>query len=90
MRFWFHLDVTNLRLMIVFGTRPEIIKMSSVIEACEKFKVDYFLVHTNQHFDENMSHIFLRELGIPQPKYSPQVGSGTHGERARKFTFRVF
>ena len=70
--------------MIVLGTRPEIIKMASVIEACEKFKVDFFLVHTNQHFDENMSHIFMTELGIPKPEYSLHVGSGTHGAQTGK------
>lgn len=74
----------NLRLMIVFGTRPEIIKMASVIEACEKFKIDYFLVHTNQHFDENMSDVFMKELRIPKPDYSLDVGSGTHGEQTGK------
>jgi UDP-N-acetylglucosamine 2-epimerase (non-hydrolysing) len=65
--------------MIVFGTRPEIIKMASVIEACEKFKVDYFLVHTNQHFDENMSQILMRKLRIPIPEYFFHVGSDMHG-----------
>lgn len=77
-------SVRNLRLMIVFGTRPEIIKMVSVIEACKRFKVDYFLVHTNQHFDENMSPIFMRELGIPKPEYCLNVGSGTHGAQTGK------
>jgi len=70
--------------MIVLGTRPEIIKMAPVIEACEKLNVDYFLVHTDQHFDENMSHIFIRELRIQQPKYSLHVGSGTHGTQTGK------
>jgi len=65
--------------MIVFGTRPEIIKMAPIIEACKKAKVDYFLVHSNQHYDENMSNIFIRELGLEQPEYCLNVGSGTHG-----------
>jgi len=73
-----------MKLMIVVGTRPEIIKMASVIEACDKFKVDYTLVHTDQHFDENMSEVFITELGIGRPDYHLSVGSGYHGVQTGK------
>jgi len=66
-----------LRVMIVFGTRPEIIKMAPVIDACRKSRLEYLLVHTEQHYDRNMSSIFLSQLGV-KPDYLLKVGSGTH------------
>jgi UDP-N-acetylglucosamine 2-epimerase (non-hydrolysing) len=70
--------------MIVVGTRPEIIKMACVIQACDEAGVDYFLVHTDQHFDEKMSHIFMSELEIGRPEHNLHVGSGTHGAQTGK------
>jgi len=63
--------------MIVVGTRPEIIKMAPIIGACKKFKLRHFIVHTEQHYDNNMSTIFLQQLGM-RPDYFLEVGSGTH------------
>jgi UDP-N-acetylglucosamine 2-epimerase (non-hydrolysing) len=67
-----------MKLMIVLGTRPEIIKMASIIDACRKFNINYFLAHTEQHYDKNLSRIFFEELRIDPPKYTLAVGSGTH------------
>ena len=63
--------------MIVVGTRPEIIKMASVVDACKKLKLAHFIVHTEQHYDNNMSSIFLYQLEM-KPDYSLNVGSSTH------------
>jgi len=63
--------------MIVFGTRPEIIKIAPVVDACQRSKLQYLLVHTEQHYDRNMSLIFLSQLGV-KPDYLLKVGSGTH------------
>ncbi len=68
------------KIGIILGTRPEIIKMSSIIRYCEENNVNYFIVHTNQHYSENMDKIFFDELGLPQPKYNLGIGSGTHGD----------
>jgi UDP-N-acetylglucosamine 2-epimerase (non-hydrolysing) len=65
---------------IVLGTRPEIIKRSPVIRACENQKVDYFILHTGQHYTYNMDRIFFEQLGLPEATYNLDVGSGTHGE----------
>jgi UDP-N-acetylglucosamine 2-epimerase (non-hydrolysing) len=72
------------RIAIVLGTRPEIIKMSPVIRACEKENVDYFILHTGQHYSYNMDRIFFEQLGLPEAKYNLDVGSGTHGEQTGK------
>ena len=67
-------------IAIILGTRPEIIKMSPVIKECEKKGLDYFILHTGQHYSYEMDKVFLEELEIPEPEYYLGVGSGTHAE----------
>ena len=66
-------------ICIILGTRPEIIKMCSVINACEEQNLDYFIIHTNQHYSENMDKVIFRDLGLKNVDYNLQVGSGIHG-----------
>lgn len=76
-----------IKLLTVIGARPQIIKAAAVSRAvASKFadKVDEHLLHTGQHYDENMSQVFFDELGIPQPTYNLGVGSGRHGEQTAK------
>lgn len=68
-------------IAIVLGTRPEIIKMSPVIRSCRKKGVDFFLLHTGQHYSYEMDRVFFEELDLPAPEYNLDVGSGTHGEQ---------
>jgi UDP-N-acetylglucosamine 2-epimerase (non-hydrolysing) len=65
-------------IAIVLGTRPEIIKMSPVIRACEERGEDFFILHTGQHYSFEMDRVFFKELGIRKPEYNLDVGSGTH------------
>lgn len=69
-----------MKIGIILGTRPEIIKMSPIIWECEKQKLDYFILHTNQHYSKNLDKIFFEELKLPKPQYNLGIGSGTHGE----------
>lgn len=73
-----------MKICIILGTRPEIIKMSPIIRECEKQKLDYFILHTNQHYSENLDKIFFDELELPKLKYNLRVGSGTHAEETGK------
>src|SRR3989344_6495461 len=73
-----------MKLAIVLGTRPEIIKLSPIIRYCKKINLDYFIVHSNQHYSENMDSVFFSELELPQPDYNLGVGSGSHGEQTGK------
>jgi UDP-N-acetylglucosamine 2-epimerase (non-hydrolysing) len=73
-----------MRIAIVLGTRPEIIKMSPVIRACENQHVDYFILHTGQHYSYNMDRVFFEQLGLPEATYNLDVGSGSHGEQTGK------
>jgi UDP-N-acetylglucosamine 2-epimerase (non-hydrolysing) len=70
-----------LKLAVVLGTRPEIIKMSPVIRACENQQVEYFILHTGQHYSYTMDRIFFEQLRLPEAKYNLDVGSGSHGEQ---------
>lgn len=60
--------MNNFKLMIVVGTRPEIIRLSQVIKcAFDRFQV--VLVHTGQNYDKNLSNIFFEDLELPKPDY---------------------
>jgi len=69
------------RICVVLGTRPEIIKMASIIKHLESGNYDYYVIHTQQHYDTNMSQTFLDELGLPIPDYCLRVGSGTQAQQ---------
>lgn len=73
-----------LKIAIVLGTRPEIIKMSPVIRACEVQNMEYFILHTGQHYSYTMDRVFFEQLGLPEATYNLDVGSGTHGEQTGK------
>jgi UDP-N-acetylglucosamine 2-epimerase (non-hydrolysing) len=57
-------------IVVVVGTRPEIIKMAPVIKELEKRGVEFVFVHSGQHYDYEMSQVFIEELGLPRPHES--------------------
>jgi UDP-N-acetylglucosamine 2-epimerase (non-hydrolysing) len=77
------------KVAIILGTRPEIIKMSPVIRECKKEKLNYFVIHTNQHYSENLDKVFFKELGLPKAKYNLKIGSGSHGEQTGKMLIEI-
>ena len=65
----------KLKLMIVVGTRPEIIRLSAVIKKCRRY-FDTILVHTGQNYDYNLNGVFFEDLGLENPElYLDAVGS---------------
>jgi len=76
-------------ISIILGTRPEIIKMSPVIRECEKQDLDYFILHTGQHYTYNLDKIFFEDLELPAAKYNLDVGSGTHAEETGKMLIGI-
>ena len=78
-----------MKISIIVGTRPEIIKMSPVIRECEKQELDYFILHTGQHYSYNLDKIFFEELELPAAKYNLDVGSGTHAEETGKMLIGI-
>jgi UDP-GlcNAc3NAcA epimerase len=71
-----------IKLVTIIGARPQIIKAAAIsreISLNFQEKVTEIIVHTGQHYDENMSGVFFEELGIPKPHYNLGVGSLSHG-----------
>ena len=69
-----------MKVLTLLGTRPEIIRLSRVIERLDE-SCDHLLVHTGQNFDERLSRVFFRELGIRDPDLNLGVRGGGFGER---------
>ncbi|MGJ8661619.1 MAG: UDP-N-acetyl glucosamine 2-epimerase, partial [Bacteroidota bacterium] len=75
------------KIITIVGARPQIIKSSAISRAIRSVypnELEEIIVHTGQHYDENMSDIFFSEMGIPKPKYNLNVGSGEHGAQTAK------
>jgi UDP-N-acetylglucosamine 2-epimerase (non-hydrolysing) len=78
-----------MKIAIILGTRPEIIKMSPIIRILEKENIEFFILHTGQHYSYNMDQVFFEQLKLPQPKYNLEVGSGTHAEETGKMMIGI-
>jgi UDP-N-acetylglucosamine 2-epimerase (non-hydrolysing) len=69
-------------LALVAGARPNFVKIAPILRALEQDSgVKCLLIHTGQHYDENLSDVFFADLGIRRPDISLGVGSGTHGKQ---------
>ncbi len=76
-----------MKIITIIGARPQIIKAAAISRAIlnnHQNQIDEVIVHTGQHYDENMSKVFFEELGIPKPNYNLNVGSGSHGKQTAK------
>lgn len=77
------------KFSLVFGTRPEIIKMAPFIKEAQKRGVDFYIIHTGQHYSDIMDKVFWKNLELPDPKYNLGVGSGTHAEQVGKMMIGI-
>ncbi|KAA1418072.1 UDP-N-acetylglucosamine 2-epimerase (non-hydrolyzing) [Mumia zhuanghuii] len=68
-------------VMHITGARPNFPKAAPVVAALAERGVAQKLVHTGQHYDDNMSAVFFRELGLPHPDVNLGVGSGSHASQ---------
>ena len=78
-----------IKLLTIIGARPQIIKAAAISRAIQAHfsdKIEEHILHTGQHYDQNMSAVFFDELGIPQPHYNLHVGSGTHATQTARIT----
>ena len=78
---------SKLKIITVVGARPQFIKAAAVsrtISSQFSKQVEEKIIHTGQHFDENMSQVFFDELGIPKPDYNLAISGGNHGAMTGK------
>ena len=72
-----------IEIVTIVGARPQFVKAAvlSRLFRSEQFRNDMteYLIHTGQHYDDNMSEVFFREMMIPEPDVNLGVGSGSHG-----------
>lgn len=73
-----------MKVVCVAGARPNFMKIKPVLDALEQRGVAVTLVHTEQHYDDPMSAVFLRELGLRTPDVFLGAGSGTHAEQTAR------
>ena len=72
-----------MRIVTVVGARPQFIKAAAGSRQIRKEHKE-ILIHTGQHFDDNMSAVFFREMGIPEPDYNLGISGGTHAQMTAK------
>src|SRR4029450_11921731 len=79
------------RVLSVVGTRPNMMKIAPIAAELARRgdEFEHVLVHTGQHYDREMSEIFLEELGVGEPDYSLGVGSGSHAQQTARVMERL-
>ncbi|MFQ5779386.1 MAG: non-hydrolyzing UDP-N-acetylglucosamine 2-epimerase [Nitrospiria bacterium] len=87
-----------MKILTVVGARPQFIKAAPVSRAIEEHnrkiphhgsQIIEVLVHTGQHYDDNMNGIFFRDLNLAKPDYNLEVGSGLHGEQTGEMLKKI-
>lgn len=76
-------------ITLVLGTRPEIIKLSPIIRECKHRDLDYTLIHTGQHYSDNLDSVFFEQLELPTPDYNLGVGSKPHGQQTAEMIMGI-
>lgn len=77
-----------MKIVTVVGARPQFIKAAAGSRVFRKFHTE-ILVHTGQHYDENMSDVFFREMGIPMPDYNLGISGGTHAQMTARMMMGI-
>ena len=84
-----------MKIMLIVGARPNFMKISAIIDALKQYNqahsrpIVYQLVHTGQHYDQQMSQAFFKDLGMPKPDVDLGVGSGTHAQQTAEIMKRI-
>jgi UDP-N-acetylglucosamine 2-epimerase (non-hydrolysing) len=80
-----------MKIISVVGARPNFMKVAPIYRAFEQLKnqnkklqIEHLICHTGQHYDEKMSDIFFRQLGLPEPDFYLGIGGGSHAEQTGK------
>ena len=85
-----------MKIITIVGARPQFVKAAVVSRAIEEYnakntgeKIQELIVHTGQHFDENMSEVFFDQMNIPKPHYNLEINSLSHGAMTGKMLEKI-
>ena len=78
-----------MKILSIVGARPNFMKIKPIYEEFKKRKIEQVLVHTGQHYDENMNRVFFEDLELPKPDVFLGIGSGTHGVQTGAMMSRI-
>jgi UDP-N-acetylglucosamine 2-epimerase (non-hydrolysing) len=80
----------RLKILNIVGARPNLPKIAPLMHEMQRHpEIDAILVHTGQHYDEKLSDIFFRQMGIPSPHVNLEVGSGSHAWQTAEILKRI-
>ena len=72
----------RLKILNIVGARPNLPKIAPLMREMQRHpEIEPILVHTGQHYDDKLSDIFFRQMGIPSPHVNLEVGSGSHASQ---------
>tara|TARA_A200000113_G_C8867313_1_gene355222 strand:- start:1508 stop:2596 length:1089 start_codon:yes stop_codon:yes gene_type:complete len=78
-----------MKVLTVIGARPQFVKAAMVSNSLEKFNINEYLVHSGQHFDENMSKVFFDEMKIKEPDAHLGISGGSHGSMTGQMLIKI-
>lgn len=78
-----------MKVITIIGTRPEFVQIGPLTKSLRRMGHTEILVNTGQHYDDNMSQIFFRELDLPQPDIDLEVGSGSHAQQTGQMMMKL-
>ena len=79
-----------MKIVTIVGARPNFIKAAAVSRIFNKcVEIEEVIVHTGQHFDENMSNVFFEEMGISNPDYNLNINGLSHGAMTGQMLERI-
>ncbi len=78
-----------MKIAVIIGTRPEIVKCAPLIRELTTRNLDFFVLHTGQHYSYNLDRVFFENLRLKDPKYNLNIGSGTHAEETGRMLMGI-